>query len=335
MNLFNMSSTLNTSELVFWITDVFDPQKLNHVLKKRHPAYIVNDHFVEPYITDQKIYCVPLYFARESAKIIKNNPADLPYTTCYSFNFMINKKQVNRFLCMKLVELFNLSNYDYTWSGVDVTFDMTEILKELSGLGNRSPLSDHEKSFILGDIQIPKKFFYLDTYQNNSHIDNPENSWKHVFCTSTPWNHGLRNMFCSSAVSLITESLSFQKGTVFTEKTTYAILGKTFPIWVGGGVKQAEKFEQIGFDAFNDVVDHSYQYYDTLFERCYYAIKDNLHLLSDYTHAAHMREIHMKRLDHNKQLLEDRQIDKFCRQQIYHWPEDLQQVISGEIKNWI
>jgi hypothetical protein len=82
------------------------------------------------------------------------------------------------------------------------------------------------------------------------------------------------------------------------------------------------------------VIDHSYQNYDTLIERCYYAFRRNLHILSDYNYAREIRESMMDRLEHNQQLLKNKQIDNFCKQQIEQWPEDLRHDIDGELKIW-
>ena len=316
-----------TSESIVWINDVFSQDQLYNMLHNQSPAYIVNDTFSAVEQSNYHVYCAPLWLAHNTRLIVKNFPEYQNYQTQHIFNFIINKKRVNRFLCMKLVEMFELSNYDYTWSGVDSRFDMTNILNELTHLGKKSPLSTEQQSLLLAKIKIPQKFFHHTGITDNSHIKYPNNSWT--------WNHGLNNIFSGSAVSLITESLNFEKSTVFSEKTAYAILGKTFPLWVGGGIGQAQRFEEMGFDVFNDVIDHNYQHYNTLFERCYYAFKHNLHMLSDYKYASKIREATMDRLEHNQQLLKNKHVDNFCKQQIEQWPEDLQHDIGGELKFWL
>jgi hypothetical protein len=316
------------NDSILWINDVFDEKRLFTVLENQTPAYIVNDHFKNIEIAGIKIYCAPLYAARQTFEILSARSSEQSYQTQYTFNFMINKKQVNRFLCMKLIEMFELTKYDYTWSGVDDRFDMSDILNELDYLGNKAPLTSQQKSCILSSIQIPPKYVHTpDEVRTNSFISTKLPPWN--------WNNIMKPLFSSSAISLITESLSFQKGTVFTEKTVFALLGNTFPLWIGGGILQAQRFEEMGFDVFNDVIDHSYQHYDTLIERCYYAFERNLHLLSDYDHACKMREQHWSRLEHNQQLLKNLQITKFCKQQITQWPEDLQLAIDETLADWI
>jgi hypothetical protein len=118
------------------------------------------------------------------------------------------------------------------------------------------------------------------------------------------WDAGLNQMFSSSAVSLISESVDYQAGIGYTEKSIYPVLGLTLPIWIGGKF-QAEQFEKMGFDVFNDYIDHSYQYCNTLTERCYRAIADNQKILSDVEFAAETRQKLMSRLKKNRQFLLD------------------------------
>ncbi len=314
---------------ILWIYDVFTEHDLYTWLNGQTPLYIVNDHCSAVNIPGQTIYCAPLWLAREMRDVVKNFNKTLLYQTKNTFNFMINKKQINRFLCIKLVEMFKLKNYDYTWSGLGNRVDMSEIINELNLIENKHLMSDAERSFLLSDVRIAPKFFQ-GTVKNVIHDVSVSYT-----SNSDTWNSFLHNLFSSSAISLITESLTFQTSTVFTEKTAYSVLGKTFPIWVGGGVQQADRFKDMGFDVFDDVIDHSYQHCKTLIERCYYAFKNNLHILTNFEYARKMRENHMSRLDKNLQLMQSNQIDNFCKQQISQWPQDLQNAIDNEINKWI
>ena len=277
------------TDSILWINDVFDEDALSKWIIDQEPAYIVSNTMNNIEIPGKKIYCVPLWTAREASKIVSALSSDQSYQTQHTFNFMINKKQVNRFLCMKFVELFELTKYDYTWSGVDTIFDLSSVLNELDQLGDRSPLTKKQKSYILSSIQISPKFISSPgEIRSESYISYLDNAWV--------WKHVVNSIFSGSATSLITESLSFQKGTVFSEKTVFALLGKTFPLWVGGGINQAQEFKKMGFDIFDDVIDHSYQHYTTLIERCYYAFERNLHILSNYEYASKIRESMMPRI---------------------------------------
>jgi hypothetical protein len=315
---------------VLWLNDTFDADHLTSILHDYQPKYIVSDHFSYIDILDKKIYTAPLFLAKILNFLVPNINQNQIFQTRHTFNFVINKKQINRFLCMKFVQLFKLSNYDYTWSGADSRFNMTDIITELDQLqlqGNEL-LSADEKSHILSDIQIPAKFFYGE--DSIMTTDRVTAYWSTLVWL---WENGLNEIYSSSVVSLICESVWNQKAAIFTEKTAFAVLGKTFPIWVGG-YKQAHYFENMGFDVFHDLIDHSYQYYDTLIERCYYAFKKNLRLLSDHDYAANMRDTHIVRLEHNRQLIASQQISEFCKQTIKQWPIDLQEATHNECENW-
>jgi len=319
----------NAFPTVVWIQGDFDADRLMSILHEYQPKYIVNDHFSHIDILDKKIYTAPLFLAYALNLIVPNINQNQTFQTKHTFNFIINKQQFNRFLCMKFVELFGLTNYDYTWSGIKPAMDMSDILTELNQLqlqGNQL-LSEDEKSHILSKSNIPAKFIHAENGIITSYGVAEYGSF--VWC----WENGLNEIYCSSVVSLICESVTHQKGAIFTEKTAFSMLGKTFPIWVGG-YKQAHYFENMGFDVFHDVIDHSYQYYDTLIERCYYAFKKNLRLLSDHDYAANMRETHIVRLEHNQKLITSQQVSEFCKQTIKQWPIDLQEAIHNECKIW-
>jgi len=316
-----------TQDSVVLITDVFEEDALPRLLVGQDPAYVINDHYSNISIQNRKIYTLPLFLAK-NIKSISINP-NQEYVTQHIFNFIINKKQINRYLCIKLVELFNLSSYDYTWSGIGAEFDMSDVLIELAQLGNNSPITAEQRSMLLKAAQLPAKFFNSlpgNDQESISHITYLNNNWT--------WHNGLSNIFSSSAISLITESVAFSHGAVFTEKTAYAVLGKTFPIWIGG-YGQAHEFKKMGFDVFDDIIDHSYQYYDTLIERCYYAFDRNKEILSNFEYASNMRNTHMNRLQDNQTMLKAQQLDDFCKKQISQWPAELQQVIDEQLQNWL
>ena len=130
-------------------------------------------------------------------------------------------------------------------------------------------------------------------------------------------------MFLSSAISLITESLRFEKAATFTEKTIYSVLGLTFPIWVGG-YNQATEWKNIGFDVFDDIIDHSYQSHDTLIERCYYAFANNLDLLSNKDKSAKLRLLCKVRLLKNRKLLLNNHLGIIANNKISTYPQELQ-----------
>lgn len=305
---------------VLHVFDGAEPSFLYELIKEKgYPGYIVFDHFTNVKLDNMPpYYCLPLWLERESSLFIEEIQPINTIETRHCFNFQINKKQVNRHLCIKLIEYFDLVDYDYTWSGADTNFNMTDIIQEMSSLGSQNPVSNIGK--LLQPITLPSRFIdFEDSGITDSKVTNyGGNIWT--------WKNFLESIINQTAVSLITESIRFQKGSVFTEKTLYAMLGMTFPIWIGG-YNQAKDWELMGFDSFCDVVDHSYQSYDTLIERCYYAFERNLRLLTDRDYCNSLRKTHEKRLKRNQQLVYERAISNYIDAQIATYPADLQSVI--------
>jgi hypothetical protein len=222
--------------------------------------------------------------------------SDENLTTNYCFNFSINKKRINRYILLKLIEHFDIIKHcNYTWSGIGSQFNLQMLLNEIDTIP-LPPWEDEFVSNLLSPIQIPVKWISTD-----------RDSFTDSFVKTNAdlaWNLGIGDLYCNSAVSLITESIDFEPGIGFTEKSIFSVLGLSLPIWIGGKY-QAEQFKTYGFDVFDDVIDHSYQYKNTLIERCYYAIHDNLKLLTDLEFATAIREKVKSRLIANRQMFFD------------------------------
>jgi len=308
---------------VVHIYDVFDEATIdNWLATKGTPAYILADHHVLPGKYNN-LYCVPLYIEHWATKQVPRLVLE-EYSTNYAFNFNIKTTTINRFLCIKLVELFNLDSFDYTWSGDHPKFNLASVIDELNSL-DKDFLTLEQRTQLLGPVlRTTKKFLEIADIPIPAGDETTARDFKNsVWAWSTgPWNYRLRHVVGQSAISLITETVNHQQTAVFTEKTLFAILGLTFPIWVGG-YKQAEQLQSLGFDIFDDVVDHSYQHYGTLVERCYYAFRKNIALLQNVDLCQELREKHRDRLISNRNLLTSDHLKLKNLEIINSWPTDL------------
>lgn len=285
------------------------------------PRYIINDACLK--FHDRKIYALPLSAIAQS-ELLEESVQDNSFQTVGCFNFMINKKLKNRNILLKLIEYFNLASTTYTWSGLERNFDMQETIAELNWLhsqGRSLNLSAEEYSAFFNELLSPCRL--QDRFIKNPRQINEQFRMFNPEGVSWAWNHGLRDMFQNSAVSLITETVIDQKAAVVTEKTTFAFLSQTLPIWVGG-YGHADAWARAGFDVFSDIIDHSYQYKETLIERCFHAVADNLKLLNDLEYVLNIREKCRGRLLENKQKMLNRTaLIDYCWAEIQQWPEDL------------
>jgi hypothetical protein len=305
------------SNNVLHICDVFDNEYLEWVYAtKGKPAYVVSDHFFK----FEDCYCVPLYIDSFAPKFLSVTPMPIDIETNYCFNFLIRKKNINRGVCIKLIEYFQLTDFDYTFKKEEAVYDMSKIIKEMNSLGTACPVPRDRRFDILGPINLSGKFTPFSKAP-------PGEDWIYA------WKEVLYDIVSKSAVSLITESHQFQKGSLFTEKTLQSALGLTFPIWIGG-YQQAKAWQAMGFDTFDDLINHDYQNFDTLFERCYYAIELNLRLLTDRNYVAKLRKEHLPRLIKNRQLLIDDHLGTFIDKTIKTWPLDLQEVMPKIVEHY-
>jgi hypothetical protein len=143
------------------------------------------------------------------------------------------------------------------------------------------------------------------------------------------WQNNLELLFNTTAVSLIAEPwFKSQLASIFSEKTLYAIMGLTFPIYIGG-YRHADYLKKIGLDTFDDIIDHSYQHRTTLVEQCFYAFKDNLHILTNLSLAQQLRQTHLDRLLKNRDLLYDGILTQHVYDAVGTWPEPLSSAIKS------
>lgn len=262
-------------------------------------------------------YTLPICFLQQARQIADHSNLVTDFTTEYCFNFMINKKMLHRYLTARLTQYFGLENYDYTYSGSCVNVNDTRIFQDLDICDpHRTMFSKQTMMEILGDVTIPARFLSVDyditsvqqLGQIRDYGENPH-----------AWRVGLDRVFQSSMISLVTESNAHCYELFdFSEKTVYAVLGLTMPIWPGA-YQHPEQFKSMGFDAFEDIIDHGYQHESTLFMRCYRAFADNLELLADLPQARKLRQSIKTRLINNRlHLLYG--VEKYCGDKLKQWP---------------
>jgi hypothetical protein len=124
------------------------------------------------------------------------------------------------------------------------------------------------------------------------------------------FNNRLRPMYRNSFVEIVTESTFAEPSFSITEKTAHSFFGCNFPIILGGRGIIAH-LREIGFDMFDDVVDHSYDQIANPFDRIVSAIESNRRLLVDAEHAKQSWRQCQKRFEHNVQVVRN----------IYAWYE--------------
>jgi hypothetical protein len=303
---------------VFVVPGMVEPKVLHNWLEKYgHPAYIVMDQAGDIKIDDLKIYSVPLRglaFSFEKFEYSKKFSFPRTIDTKFCFNFFVNEQlNSNRYTLIKLIEYFKLDCFDYVLNTNEKLCNVRPLLDQLSNINDVDLLKQFRHKII--------KPITLGTKHNKNYIqgDAP--------CVIHQWENNIDLNFKHSAVSLISEPQGDLTASIFTEKTIFAIMGLTFPIFVGG-YGNADYLKQIGLDTFDDIIDHSYQFLPTLPERCYYAFKNNLHILTDLALAKHLRETHLNRLLKNRDLLYDQILFDHAYKVVDSWPDPLKSIIK-------
>jgi hypothetical protein len=217
-----------------------------------------------------------------------------------TFNFMINKIRYHRTFMLMLLKYFNLQDYKHTlcWKNTNIPRQpMLEQTKNLfyQKIINESNLDFSTTQYLFGTERL------LDQGLQYGSITNPQ-----VYQTFLQ-----QAVFEPTCVSLITEPVFFERETIITEKTIMAIYGGTIPVWVGGW-RIADYLRNQGFDVFDDIVDHSYQDMTDPWDRCYYAIERNLHLLQDFKTVQGLVLNNKHRLQANLDLLKTNTFVNSC-----------------------
>jgi hypothetical protein len=114
----------------------------------------------------------------------------------------------------------------------------------------------------------------------------------------TNFKNKLMNYYREIFVEIITETSFTEKCYLITEKTLNSIYGMNFPILMCGK-GSVELLRQIGFDMFDDIIDHSYDTIDNPIDRLYTAISNNSRLLADNKYVKDIWVANKSRFENN------------------------------------
>jgi hypothetical protein len=210
----------------------------------------------------------------------------------HNFNFMINKSRPHREFLLMLLEHFDLKNFTYS-----LCWKTTELSRHRLKQRTANPM--YREIIFNTKINIEPRYHLMGQevimerglrYGDVHNSENYARLLKHT-------------VFEPSCVSLITEPSFYERETLKTEKTIMAMYGGTLPIWVGGwGIPQS--LRDLGFDVFDDIIDHSYERMSDPYDRAYYAVEKNLDLLRDFDKTKNFIDRNHDRFKHNIKLIE-------------------------------
>jgi hypothetical protein len=239
--------------------------KLNQFVNQdTSTIFIIEYFFSDDLINNAKTLCLPFQAYHTSLAMSKLLPKQSWAEKTTAFNFSINKLRYNRSWLLQELEKFKLTTESYSVYQSTVA-------------------------------SFPDQFWLADTcetrpgYVNNNDLKNIE-----------IYHHYLKSkVYEPSFISLITEPGWNDHSTTLTEKTLFAFDSGTVPIWIGG-YRQAQQLKNLGFDVFDDIVDHSYQFLNDPVARMQQAIKSNLDLLKNPAQLKNFFVANQTRFCHNQ-----------------------------------
>jgi len=301
-------------------TSVCDPQQ--HLLVFDHINH-------EDQLAQYNHVSLPVFQAAEVDRFAREKIVPDWTQKTRTFNFMINKPRLHREFLLMMIEHFGLTNYSYSLPWKFTNFSYQTLKSQMSNVAYHA-IVDQARGDIAGTNYVFGPEVALDRGIKNGNFSN-----------SMTYNYLLKHtVFEPSCISLITEPLCFERETLHTEKTIMSIYGGTFPIWVGGW-RLADYAKSIGFDVFDDIIDHSYQALADPWDRCYYAVMNNLDLLTDFDRTKLLIEQNQDRLKRNVEILETNPFHLDVMLKIEQHPEPTRSALNrisekyqyGHIKN--
>ena len=185
----------------------------------------------------------PIFLASECNEFIEQDIEPCWDNPRRIFNFSINKPRIHRKFLLEEIERLGLTSYRHSLAW------------------KYNPVN----SIKVTDFKFGPETVHAMSIANGS------------FKNAETYDKLLRGIYQDTCISIITEPCFYEKEALITEKTFMAIMGGTIPIWFGGW-KNAQSLATLGFDVFEDIVDHSYETLEDPYDRCTQSLERNLHL---------------------------------------------------------
>lgn len=213
---------------------------------------------------------LPVYLADEVEQFKKQHIIPDWSNKQRVFNFMINKPRANRFRLLELIDQHQLTNYCHSlaWQTSSVNSIKTT-------------------DYLIGAEVVLERGVKNGNYVN----------------AMTYQQLLQKNVFEPTCISLITEPCCYEREAMITEKTVMAFYAGTLPLWIGGW-KLPDVLRDLGFDVFDDIIDHSYSTLNHPLDRIDQAFLRNKHLLDSFPMIDNYIKANVNRLKHNVELVE-------------------------------
>ena len=249
---------------------------------------LIFDHILhDDELSDYNIMYFPIFLASECQEFIDQDINPLWELKSRIFNFSINKPRIHRKFLLEEIERLGLTSYRHSLAW------------------KYNPVN----SIKITDFKIGPEIEEEMSIRNGN------------FKNAETYDKLLKGIYQDTCISIITEPCFYEREALITEKTFMAIMGGTIPIWFGGW-KNAQSLATLGFDVFEDIVDHSYETLEDPYERCTQSLERNLHLF-DLEKMQKIIKDNKHRLQHNVDLLMSNPFLQECFTQVRKSQEPL------------
>ncbi len=249
---------------------------------------LIVDHILDDdALSDYNLVYFPIFLASECKEFIDQDIRPFWEGKTRIFNFSINKPRIHRKFLLQEIERLGLTSYRHSLAW------------------KYNPINDIKVTDYKFGPEIKE-----DLGIKNGNFKNAET-----------YNKLLKKVYENTCVSIITEPCFYEKEAIITEKTLMALMGGTIPLWFGGW-KNAQALAKLGFDVFEDIVDHSYETLEDPYDRCTQSLERNLHLFDLEKMQKIIKDNH-HRLQYNLDLLMSNPFLQECFAQVRKSQEPL------------
>ena len=249
---------------------------------------VIFDHILhDDALAEYNLIYFPIFMASECQEFIEQDIDPSWGRKSRIFNFSINKPRIHRKFLLQEIERLGLTSYRHSlpWK--------------------HNPINSIKVTDLKFGPEVEEEF----GIKNGS------------FRNAETYDKLLKTRFQDTCISIITEPCFYEKEALITEKTLMAFMASTIPIWFGGW-KNAQSLAKLGFDVFEDIVDHSYETLEDPYERCTQSLERNLHLF-DLDKMTKIIADNQHRLQYNRDMLMSNPFLQECFNQVRKSEEPL------------
>ena len=247
-----------------------------------HELFNLNHLISEPNLYECNVFSMAVY----DTEISKLNLIDNKQDTNQTFLALNNSASIPRTFLLSYLYAQKLDKY-----GIITAGNVFENYKKLNSITD----------ICSWDFRLSKR--QINLYTSGLKLIKTKRRIPVVQTTDTISNfQKLKNKFSKTYISLVTESVITDEFVCPTEKYFYSVIGCNFPL-IYSTKNFIKTVKGLGFDVFEDIVDHSYDTISNPINRLERLVNDNMHLLTDLEYTKSQWTKNKKRFVSNYEFL--------------------------------